>query len=238
MSRGCGSAACRAGAGAAPAGRWPDRPAGTRSPDPARGRPRTDGRASTPNPATRSSRARALRRRARADAHGHDRRAVLAPTMPALRMPTANSAARSGGDWITKVSRRETCGPTIPTAATTSVTVADHDDGAPPADHQQQQREQEVQLGLDGHRPERRVRALRADDVLHQQAVDDDRLRVGHAMPGLRDDQPRHREAEGERGPVRREDAPGPPAGERARRRRAASRGGPATGPARSPTAR
>ena len=39
-------------------------------------------------------------------------------------MPTANSAARSGGDWITNVSRREMCGPTIPTAATTSVTVA------------------------------------------------------------------------------------------------------------------
>src|ERR1700743_1587239 len=37
-------------------------------------------------------------------AHGHDLRAVLAPTMPALRIPTANSAARSGADWITNVS--------------------------------------------------------------------------------------------------------------------------------------
>jgi hypothetical protein len=44
--------------------------------------------------------------------------------MPAARMPTANSAARSGGDWITMTSRSETCGPRIPTAATTSVTAA------------------------------------------------------------------------------------------------------------------
>src|ERR687890_1910355 len=57
-------------------------------------------------------------------AHGHDLRALLAPTMPALTTPTANRAARSGGDWITKTSRRETCGPTTPTVATTSVTVA------------------------------------------------------------------------------------------------------------------
>ena len=53
-------------AGAAPDVRWRGRPTGTRSPGPARGRPRTGGRASTPSPATRSSRARALRRRARA----------------------------------------------------------------------------------------------------------------------------------------------------------------------------
>src|SRR5690348_5848233 len=57
-------------------------------------------------------------------AHGHDLRAVLAPTMAALRIPTANSAARSGGDWITNVSTLARCGPTIPTAATTSVTAA------------------------------------------------------------------------------------------------------------------
>ena len=44
--------------------------------------------------------------------------------MPAVRTPTANSAARSGGDWITKVSTPEICGPTTPTVATTSVTVA------------------------------------------------------------------------------------------------------------------
>ena len=56
--------------------------------------------------------------------HGHDRRAELAPTIPAATTPTANSAARSGGDWITKVSRRGMCGPKIPTAATTSATVA------------------------------------------------------------------------------------------------------------------
>ena len=57
-------------------------------------------------------------------AHGHDLRRPLAPTMPAARMPTANSAARSGADWITNTSRWETCGPTIPTIATTSVTAA------------------------------------------------------------------------------------------------------------------
>src|SRR3954452_17858387 len=57
-------------------------------------------------------------------AHGHDRRALPAATVPALRMPTANSAARSGGDWITKVATRDTCGPTIPTVVTTSVTAA------------------------------------------------------------------------------------------------------------------
>ena len=39
-------------------------------------------------------------------------------------MPTANSAARSGGDWITNVSRRATCGAAIPTAVTTRVTAA------------------------------------------------------------------------------------------------------------------
>ena len=39
-------------------------------------------------------------------------------------MPTANSAARSGADWITNTSRWETCGPTIPTIATASVTAA------------------------------------------------------------------------------------------------------------------
>ena len=57
-------------------------------------------------------------------AHGHDPREPLETTMPALRMPTANSAARSGGDWITMKSRWETCGPMTPTAATTSVTAA------------------------------------------------------------------------------------------------------------------
>ena len=36
-------------------------------------------------------------------------------------------------------------------------------------------------------------------------------LSVGRSLPRRRDDQPRHREAEGEGGPVRREDAPGPP---------------------------
>ena len=50
-----------------------------------------------------------------------------------LRMPIANSAARSGGDWITNVSRRATCGPTIPTAATTSVTAATMATRAPAA---------------------------------------------------------------------------------------------------------
>ena len=110
---------------------------------------------------------------------------LLAATRPAARMPIANSAARSGGDWITKVSRGA-CGPTIPTAATTSVTAATMSDGAPAADHQEQQREQDVQLGLDGHRPERPVRARRADDVLHQQAVDDDRLRAGRSLPRRR----------------------------------------------------
>ena len=55
---------------------------------------------------------------------GHDLRALLAPTMPAVRMPTANSAARSGGDWITNVFRCEMCGPRIPTVVTRTVTVA------------------------------------------------------------------------------------------------------------------
>ena len=57
-------------------------------------------------------------------AHGHDLRAAPAPTMPALRMPTANSAARSGGDWITRKSTWAMCGPMTPTVATTSVTAA------------------------------------------------------------------------------------------------------------------
>src|SRR6185369_7817243 len=57
-------------------------------------------------------------------AHGHDLCAPPAPTMPAARMPTANRAAISGADWITNTSRWETCGPTIPTIATASVTVA------------------------------------------------------------------------------------------------------------------
>src|SRR6478609_1072847 len=55
-------------------------------------------------------------------AQGHDRRALLAPTMPALTTPIANSAARAGGDWITRTSSRETYGAKIATAATTSVT--------------------------------------------------------------------------------------------------------------------
>ncbi len=38
--------------------------------------------------------------------------------------PTANSAARSGGDWVAKTSRRETYAAKIPTVTTTSVTVA------------------------------------------------------------------------------------------------------------------
>ncbi len=97
----------------------------------------------------------------------------------------------------------------------------DHDDDAPPANHQQQQGKSEVQLGLHGHRPERCVGAPRGDDVLHEQAVDEDRFRVGYAVPRLGDDQPRHREAEGERRPVRREDAPRPP---RANRDTASSR--------------
>ena len=90
----------------------------------------------------------------------------------------------------------------------------DHDDGAPTADHQEQQREQDVQLGLDGDRPERPVGARRADEVLHQEAVDDDRPSAGRSLPRRRDDQPRHREAEDEGGPVRRDDAPDPPLGE------------------------
>ena len=85
-----------------------------------------------------------------------------------------------------EMSRRGRAGPAIPTAATTSVTAATMSDGAPPADHQQQQREQDVELGLDGDRPERPVGARRADEVLHQQAVDDDRLRVGRSLPRRR----------------------------------------------------
>ena len=91
----------------------------------------------------------------------------------------------------------------------------DHDHDAPPAHHQQQHRKRDVQLGLDGHRPERPVGARRTDEVLNQQAVDEHRLRAGRALPRRRDGQPRDRETEAERGPVRREDPPGPPARER-----------------------
>ena len=72
----------------------------------------------------------------------------------------------------------------------------------------------DVELRLDRHRPERRVGAVRADEVLHQQAVDEHRLRIGHPLSGLRNDQPRHREAEGQGRQVRGQDAPGPPRGE------------------------
>ena len=57
-------------------------------------------------------------------AHGHDRRALPMRTSPAHRMPIANRAARSGGDWITNSCRADTCEPRTPTAATTSVTEA------------------------------------------------------------------------------------------------------------------
>ena len=46
--------------------------------------------------------------------------------------------------------------------------------GVDPPDEQQQQREHDVELGLDGDRPERLIGGPRTDEVLHQQAVDDD----------------------------------------------------------------
>ena len=144
-------------------------------------------------------------------AHGHPLRALLAPTIPALRMPTANSAARSGGDWITKVSTPRDVRAHDPHRRHDERDGCDHGDGAEAADQQQQQREHDVQLGLDRHRPERPVGARRADEVLHQQAVDGDRLPGGQSLPRLRNDEPGHSQAEGERRPVRREDAPGPP---------------------------
>ncbi len=57
-------------------------------------------------------------------AHGHARRAALAPAMAAVRTPSANRAARSGGDWTTKTSRPESYGARSPTVATISVTAA------------------------------------------------------------------------------------------------------------------
>jgi hypothetical protein len=64
-SRGCAAAACRAVAVTEPDGPWPDRPEGRRRLGRARGRLRTGGSASKTNPATRWSRARALRPRRR-----------------------------------------------------------------------------------------------------------------------------------------------------------------------------
>ena len=125
-------------------------------------------------------------------AHGHALRDSLATTMPPATTPSAKSAARSGADWITKTSRRATCGPTIPTIATTSVTTATITTAPRRRTSQEQQGKQDIQLRLDGDRPEGPVGARRGEEVLHQQAVDDDRPQVGHALAGLRDDQPRH----------------------------------------------
>ena len=114
----------------------------------------------------------------------------------------------------------------------------EHDEGAPPAHHQQQQRERDVQLGLDGDRPERSVGARRADEVLQEQAVDDDGLRVGHALSRRSDDEPRDREAEARGRPSTPGGCAGPAAARTGRHRRVASRGGQVPGPARSRTAR
>ena len=90
----------------------------------------------------------------------------------------------------------------------------DHAHRAPAARQEQQQREREVQLGLDGHRPERAIGTRCAHEILYQQAVDGDRPKPGHPLARLGNHEPGHRQAEGERRPVRRQDPPGPAARE------------------------
>ena len=76
------------------------------------------------------------------------------------------------------------------------------------------------------------------NDVLHQQAVDDDRLAVGYGPSGLGEDEPRHQQAETQRRPVRRQDAPRPPMSEPGDRPEPPSRPGRTRPPARNRTAR
>src|SRR6516162_9785866 len=84
-----------------------------------------------------------------------------------------------------------------------------HADTRPP-DEQQQQRQQDVELDFDGDRPERFVGGARGEGVLHEQAVHHDGLPVGHGPAGLGEHVPGHKQTEYERGPVGRQDAPGP----------------------------
>ena len=72
-------------------------------------------------------------------------------------------------------------------------------------------REDEVELGLHGDRPERAVRARRAEQVLHEQAVHHHRLGGRRALARLRHHGPGDHQAQRERRPVRRQDAPRPP---------------------------
>ena len=150
--------------------------------------------------------------------HGRERTRSLAVTMPAASTPTANSTARSGVNLIRASFRSGTCGASTPPVTTIEATTNDHGDGAHPAGEQQEQRQQDVQLHLDRDRPERTVGRAGRDDVLPEQPVDDDRRAVRPLPPGLREDEPRHQQAERERGPVGRQDPPRAPpaeAGER-----------------------
>ena len=114
---------------------------------------------------------------------------------------------------------------------------AGHGPGADPPDDDQQQRQQDVELGLDGDRPEGPVGAARGDGVLDEQAVHERRTSRPAPAAGLGQHIPGHDQAETERGPVRRQDPPGPAArvgGDRP----AASPSGPGRGRAKSRTAR
>ena len=92
--------------------------------------------------------------------------------MPAPTTPSANS----GANWGVS---RTACPPGTrppPTAPagpprTGTVATASTRDRAEPAPQQQQEREDDVQLGLDGDRPERAVRGRRHGKVLQQQPV-------------------------------------------------------------------
>ncbi len=87
--------------------------------------------------------------------------------------------------------------------------TGDGDGRAEPAPDEKDQREQEIQLGLHPDRPERAVRGRGEEHVLEDKAVDENRRAGGRAVVRGRDHVQRDGEAHGQRGPVRREDAPG-----------------------------
>ena len=145
---------------------------------------------------------------------GHARTRSRAETIPAARTPTANSAARSGGDWITNVSRRGMYGPAMPTTTTTSVTAA-------------------TMLTAPQRRTSRRSSGNTTYSCASTAIDQNDRSglgawitfcssrpftttepRVGRGLSRRRNDQPGHRQAERERRPERRQDPACPPARE------------------------
>ena len=83
-SRGRASAARRAGARAAPDGRWPDRRAGTRSPGPSARSTQNRWSSVHTDPCHQIIASTGAAAASASRGHGHDRRAGLAPTMPAV----------------------------------------------------------------------------------------------------------------------------------------------------------